>query len=39
MLLSTDPKKLSNKEGPEEDVWISFRRGNKIDIGNVFCEI
>jgi hypothetical protein len=33
MLQSTDPKKLGNKEGPREEVWISLRRGNKIDVG------
>lgn len=25
------PKKLSNKEGPKEDAWISSRRGNEIN--------
>lgn len=29
---STKPKKLSNKEGPREDIWILLR-WNKIDIG------
>jgi hypothetical protein len=26
-------EKLSNKEGPKEDAWISQRRGNKVDMG------
>ena len=32
MLYSTDPKKLSKKEGQSEDARISLRRGNKIVI-------
>ena len=28
-----DTKKVSNKEGPREDVLISLRMGNNIDIG------
>jgi hypothetical protein len=38
MLQSTDPKKLSNSEGPREDVWISLRRGNKIVIWSGWRE-
>jgi hypothetical protein len=29
LLQSTDTKKLSNKEAPREDAWLSLRRGNK----------
>lgn len=32
MLQSTDPQKLSNKEGAREETWISLGRGNRIDI-------
>lgn len=32
MLQSTDSKKISNKEDPMEDVWISFNNGNEIVI-------
>jgi len=38
MLQSTDPKKLSNKESLKEDVGISLRRRNKIDIVNGWRE-
>jgi hypothetical protein len=31
MLQSTDPERLSNKEGSRRDVWISLGRGNRID--------
>ena len=24
VLKSTDPKRINNKEGPREDVWVSF---------------
>ena len=37
-LQSTDPKKLSNKEGPREDARISLRRGNKTEIGGGWRE-
>jgi hypothetical protein len=32
MLQSTDPKKLSNKEGPRRDISISLRVRNRKDI-------
>jgi hypothetical protein len=32
LLLSTYPERLSNKESPREDAWISLGRRNKIDI-------
>ena len=34
VLQSIDPKKLSKKEGPRTDAWISLRNGNKMDMGN-----
>jgi hypothetical protein len=33
MLQSTDPKKLSNKEGPRDDSGISPRRSYKLESG------
>ena len=31
MLQSTDPDRLSTKEGSRSNVWISLGRGNRID--------
>jgi hypothetical protein len=39
MLLSTDPKKLNNTEGPKEDEWLSLSRGNKIDIRSEWASL
>lgn len=36
--LGPELKKLNDKEGPREDAWISFRRGNKIVIRNVWRD-
>jgi hypothetical protein len=38
MLQSTEPKKLSNKEGPRVDAWISLRWGNRIEFGGGWKE-
>lgn len=38
MLQFTDPKKLSNKDGPRDDDRVSLRRENKIDIGSKWRE-
>ena len=35
MLQSTDPERLSSKEGSREDASFSMERGNRIDIA---CE-
>jgi hypothetical protein len=32
MLYFTDPKNVNNKEGPNKNVQISLRKGNKIVI-------
>jgi hypothetical protein len=34
MLQSTDPERLSNKEGSRWDTWISLGKGNGIDFAS-----
>lgn len=36
MFKASDPQTLSNKKGPMDDVLISLRRRNKIDIGSAW---
>lgn len=35
MLYSIDPERISNKEGPNWDAWISLVRGDRIDYAAV----